>query len=80
MSTKIATVKAMVTKAALALTAAAALIVAAPAAAHAQEFVGARFARPNLARPGFRFERRQEFRREAFLRHQQWGRAHRFYR
>jgi hypothetical protein len=83
MSTKIATLKAMVTKAMLALTAAAALILAAPA--QAQEFaVGVRAGNPYFARPGFAFERRQEFfrreqfeRRQAFFRHQEWARAHR---
>jgi hypothetical protein len=70
----------MVIKATIALTAAAALMVAAPTPAQAQEFaVGVRAGNPYFARPGFEFERRQEFlRRQAFFRHQEWERAHRF--
>jgi hypothetical protein len=86
MSTKIATLKALATKATLALTAATALIVAAPTPAHAQEFaVGVRAGNPYFARPGFAFERRPEFlrreqfeRRQAFFRHEEWARANRF--
>jgi hypothetical protein len=79
---KLATLKAFAAKATLALTAAAALIVAVPTPAQAQEFA---VARPPFARPGFAFDRRREFsrreqfdRREAF-RHQEWNRAHRFH-
>jgi hypothetical protein len=81
MSTKIASVKAMVTKAILALTAAATLIVAAPAQARAQEFAAVRAGAPHFAHRGFRFERRQEFaRRGTFVRREAWGRTHRLYR
>jgi hypothetical protein len=75
----------MVAKALLAGTAAAALMLASPIKADAQQFVvGVRG--PSYGERRFEFDRRQEFlrreelaRREAFLRHEEWLRAERFH-
>jgi hypothetical protein len=76
----IANVKGMVAKVMLAGLAAGALLAIAPAKAEAQGFgVGVRFGYPApvfvsaYPRRDFAFERR-----EAFLRHEEWERAHRF--
>ena len=74
---KIATVKGMVAKGMMVVLAAGALMLASPAKADAQGFaVGVRFGYPPppvIVRRDFGFERR-----EAFLRHEEWVRAHRF--
>jgi hypothetical protein len=83
---KIANVKGMVAKGMVVVLAAGALMFASPAKAEAQRFavgvrVGAPFYGPRVYAPGpfygagarFEFERR-----EAFVRHDEWLRAHRF--
>jgi hypothetical protein len=75
---KLANVKMMVAKGMMAVLAAGAFMIASPAKANAQGFaVGVEVGYPHAfyGRPGyFEFERRQEF-----LRHEEWMRAHRFY-
>jgi hypothetical protein len=80
---KIANVKGMIAKGMMAAMVAGALMVASPAKAEAQGFaVGVRFGHPVPA-PVFvpaypRYDRFAFERREAFLRHEEWARAHRF--
>jgi hypothetical protein len=78
----IAKVKRMVAKGMLAVVAAGALMMAAPAQADAQVAVGLRFGYPvpaPVAVPVYpRYDRFAFARREAFLRHEEWVRAHRF--
>jgi len=74
---KIANVKGIVAKLMLTGVAAGALMIANPAKAQAEVVVGVRA--PIYAQRGVVVERRPEFlRREAYLRHQEWARAHRF--
>jgi hypothetical protein len=73
---KIANVKGMVAKGMMVVLAAGALMVAVPAKADAQGFaVGVQFGAPHRGYDRFEFERR-----EAFLRHEEWVREHRFER
>ena len=78
---KIATVKGMVAKGMMVVLAAGALMLASPAKAEAQGFaVGVRFGHPApVFVPAYpRYDRFAFERREAFLRHDEWVRAHRF--
>ncbi len=78
---KIANVKGMVAKAMLAGLAMGALMVASPAKAQAQRFaIGVQVGAPFYGY-GYGPQARFEFeRRQAFLRHEEWERAHRFER
>jgi hypothetical protein len=81
---KIANTKALVTKAILATVAAGALLFAAPTKSQAQVFVGLRFGRPApvYVAPAPYYVAPAPYgywaRRDAFIRHQEWVRAHRF--
>jgi len=76
----IANVKGMVAKGMMAVLAAGALMVASPAKADAQGFaVGVRFGHPIYGPPFVARDRFEFDRREAFLRHEEWVRDHRFY-
>jgi hypothetical protein len=74
---KIANVKALVTKAIVASVAAGALLFAAPTRSQAQVVVGLRFGRPApvfVAPAPYGYYAR----RDAYIRHEEWLRAHRF--
>jgi hypothetical protein len=82
---KIANVKGLVTKAIVASVAAGALLFAAPTKSQAQVFVGLRFGRPAArvyVAPAPVYAEPAPYgyyaRRDAFIRHQEWLRAHRF--
>jgi hypothetical protein len=76
-------IKAIATKAIVAVVAAGALLFAAPTKSQAQVFIGARFGRP-VARvyvaPVYVAPYGYYARREAIIRHDEWLRAHRFAR
>jgi hypothetical protein len=70
---KIAHIKGFATKALVAAIAAGALLFATPTKSEAQVVVGVRFGRPVYVAPyGF------YARRDAYIRHEEWLRAHRF--
>ncbi len=79
---KITNVKALVSKAMVATVAAGALLFAAPTKSQAQVFVGLRFGRPApvYVAPAPVYVAPYGFyaRHGAFLRHEEWERAHRF--
>lgn len=84
---RFANVKGFIAKAVLGATAAAALLFAAPTTSQAQVFVGVRVGRPApvVVVPAYRAPvyvapYGYYARRAAFIRHEEWLRAHRFYR
>jgi hypothetical protein len=78
---KIANVKGMIAKGMMLGLAAGALLVASPVKAEAQRFVvGVQVGNPYYAPRFDRYDRFEFERRQAFLRHEEWERAHRFER
>jgi hypothetical protein len=78
---KIANVKGMVAKGMMLTLVAGAMLVASPVQAEAQRFVvGVRVGNPYYAPRHDRYDRFEFERRQAFLRHEEWERAHRFER
>ena len=76
---KIANVKGMIAKGMMLAMTAGALMVASPVKAEAQRFVvGVRVGDPYYAPRYDRFDRYEFERRQAFLRHEEWLRMHRF--
>jgi hypothetical protein len=77
---KIANVKRFATKALVAAVAAGALLFAAPTKSQAQVFVGVRFGRPVYVAPAPVYVAPYGYyaRRDAYVRHEEWLRVHRF--
>jgi hypothetical protein len=76
---KVANVKGFVTKAIVAAVAAGAFLFAAPTKSDAQVVVGVRFGRPVYVAPAPVYVRPYGYYdRDAYIRHEQWERAHRF--